>query len=120
MVGPQGPQGAPGFQEIPQNIQTGNYTLVASDTGKHIYLPVGATGVNYTIPANSSVPFNIGTTITFVNDGAQNIVLLITSDTLVLSPTGATGASRTLAPGGMATILKVTATRWIINGIGLT
>jgi hypothetical protein len=43
----------------------------------------------------------------------------ITSDTLVLAGPGTTG-SRTLAASGIATATKVTSTRWIIAGVGLT
>jgi hypothetical protein len=38
---------------------------------------------------------------------------------MVLSPGGTTG-SRTLAQFGRATASKVTATRWVISGSGLT
>jgi hypothetical protein len=110
-----------GYLEVPQNAQTGNYTAVLADAGKHIYHAVGAgAGDTYTIPANSSVAYPIGTTLTFINDDATNAVTIaITSDTMVLSP-GTTTGSRTLATGGVATAIKVTSTRWIINGTGLT
>jgi hypothetical protein len=112
---------AVGFRNIPQNAQTGNYTLVLADAGKHIYHAVGAgAGDTYTIPANGSVAYPIGTAITFINDDATNAVTIaITTDTLVLSP-GTTTGSRTLATGGVATAIKVTSTRWIISGSGLT
>ncbi len=110
-----------GYLEIPQNSQSANYTLVLSDSGKHIYHPAADTTARvWTIPANSSVAYPIGTTLTFVNDlGAGAITLSITSDTLVLAPSGATG-SRTLAAAGVATALKVAATRWIISGSGIS
>jgi hypothetical protein len=38
---------------------------------------------------------------------------------MILAGTGTTG-SRTLAANGIATALKMTNTRWIINGTGLT
>jgi hypothetical protein len=112
---------AVGFRNIPQNAQTGNYTLVLADSGKHIYHAVGAgAGDTYTIPANGSVAYPIGTAITFINDDATNAVsIAITTDTLVLSP-GTTTGTRTLATGGVATAIKVTSTRWIISGSGLT
>lgn len=110
-----------GFRELPQNSKSAAYTLVLADAGKHIYHPVADTTARiWTIPANASVAFPIGTAITFANDvGAGAITIAITTDTLVFSPGGTTG-SRTLAAGGMATILKVTATRWMITGTGLT
>jgi hypothetical protein len=75
----------------------------------------------WTIPANSAVPFEIGTAVTFDNDiGAGAITIKITDDVLVLvGASGLTGV-RTLAPGGQATALKVAATRWRINGTGIS
>jgi len=110
-----------GYLNIPQNSQSAAYTLVLSDSGKHIYHPsADTTARTWTIPANSSVAFPIGTAITFVNDtSAGTITISITSDTLVLAGTGTTG-SRTLAASGMATAIKITSTRWMISGSGLT
>jgi hypothetical protein len=111
-----------GYLNIPQNSQAASYTLVIGDAGKHIYRPTSdTTARTWTIPSNASVAFPIGTAITFVNDGgsATNCTIAITSDTLVLSPDGSTG-SRTLARYGVATAIKVTATRWMISGTNLT
>ena len=112
-----------GYLNIPQNIENGAYTLVLDDAGKHIYRGTGdTTARTWTIPSNASVAFPIGTAITFVNDGGSsvnNVTIAITSDTLVNSIDGATG-SRTLARYGVATAIKVTSTRWIISGTGLS
>lgn len=106
---------------IPQNSQSAAYTLVLADAGGHTYHPSADTTARiWTIPANASVAFPIGTAVTFVNDvGAGAITLAITSDTLVLAGVGSTG-SRTLAAAGMATAIKVTSTRWLISGTNLT
>ena len=106
---------------IPQNSKSADYTLVATDAGKHIYHPGSDTSTRtWTIPANASVAYTIGTAITFVNDTSGGaITIAITSDTLVLAPDGTTG-SRTLAANGMATAIKMTSTRWMISGSGLT
>lgn len=110
-----------GYLNIPQNSQSAAYTLVLSDSGKSIYHPsADTTARTWTIPANSSVAYPIGTAITFINDtSAGAITISITSDTLVLAGTGSTG-SRTLAASGMATAIKMTSTRWMISGSGLT
>jgi hypothetical protein len=111
---------AAGFRGIPQNAQTGNYTLVAADAGKHIYHASGAgAGDTYTIPANGSVAYEIGTSITFVNLDSNAVSIAITTDTMNLAGTGTTG-TRTLAQYGVATALKLTSTTWIISGTGLT
>lgn len=110
-----------GYLNIPQNSQSAAYTLVASDTGKHILHPsADTTARTFTIPANSSVPYAIGTAITFVNqNGAGTVTIAITSDTMRLAGAGTTG-SRTLAANGVATAIKIASTEWIISGTGLT
>jgi hypothetical protein len=100
---------------IVQNSQNAGYTLVLSDAGKHIYF---ATAGAFTIPANASVAFPIGTAITFVNISTSSTIA-ITTDTMYLAGAGTTG-TRTLAQYGTATALKITATSWIISGVGLT
>lgn len=109
-----------GFRNVPQNAQTGNYTAVLSDAGKHIYHASGAgAGDTYTIPANASVAYSIGTTITFINSDSNSVTIAITSDTLTLAGSTTTG-SRTCAQNCVATAIKVTATSWIISGPGVT
>lgn len=97
------------------------YTLTASDAGKMIYVSSTPTTPTITIPANSAVAFEIGTTIVVMNDigAATNVSIAITTDTLQLVSSGAVG-TRTLARYGMATLVKVTATKWIITGNGVT
>ena len=112
---------AVGFKNIPQNSKSAAYTLVLADAGKHILHPsADTTARTFTIPANSSVAFPIGTAITFINQNSAGVVTIaITSDTMRLSPAGTTG-SRTLAANGSATCIKITSTEWIISGSGLT
>ena len=111
---------AVGFRNIPQNSQSGAYTLVLADNGKHIFHPVGDNNARtFTIPANSSVAYPIGTAISFINMAAAAVTIAITTDTLILSSAGTTG-SRTLAQYGSAICIKVTSTSWIISGSGLT
>lgn len=107
------------YAGIPQNAQTGSYTLVLADANKHIFNNTGGAHT-YTIPANASVPFPIGTAITFITGGGSGAVTLsITSDTLAFYPSAATG-SRTLAPNSSATIIKVLPTVWILTGVGVS
>jgi len=111
---------AVGFRNIPQNSQSGAYTLVLADNGKHIFHPVSDNNARtFTIPANSSVAYPIGTAISFINMAAAAVTIAITTDTLILSSAGTTG-SRTLAQYGSAICIKVTSTSWIISGSGLT
>jgi len=109
-----------GFRNIPQNSQSTPYTLVLADAGKHILHPAGdASTRTFTIPANASVAYVIGTAVTFINMTSQVVTIAITSDTMYLSDAGTTG-SRSLAQYGSATAIKITATNWVISGSGLT
>lgn len=110
-----------GYLGIPQNSQSADYTTVLTDSGKHIYHPSADTNARtWTIDSNANVAYPIGTAITFINDTSAGVITIaITSDTLVFAGDGSTG-SRTLAASGMATAVKITSTRWIISGTGLT
>ncbi len=79
---------AVGFRNIPQNSQSTAYTCVLADNGKHIFHPsADTTARTFTIPANSSVAYPIGTAITFINqNGAGVVTIAITTDTMRLSP----------------------------------
>lgn len=106
-----------GYMGIPQNgTTTGSYTLVAGDAGKHIYSTATRT---ITIPSNASVAMPVGTTIVFATAPGATATIAITSDTMYLVTAGTLG-SRTLAPIGMATAVKVASTTWMISGNGLT
>lgn len=109
------------IKRITQNSQSTAYTLVLADAGRHILHPsADTTARTFTIPANSSVAFPIGTAVTFVNQNAAGVVTIaITTDTMRLAGAGTTG-SRTLAANGVATAIKITSTEWIISGTGLT
>ena len=104
-----------GYRGAPQNAQTGAYALTLNDNGKHISITTG--GV--TIPANASVAFPIGATVVIYNNSGSSQTIAITSDTLRQAGTTNTG-SRTLAGYGLATVVKVAATVWVISGAGLS
>lgn len=109
-----------GYLNVPINSQSAAYTTVLADAGKAILHP--STDANpriFTIDANATVPYAIGTVLTFINMTSQVVTIAITSDTMYLANTGATG-SRSLAQFGIATALKLTSTTWIISGAGLT
>ena len=103
--------------QIPQNAQSISYTTVLADAGKAI-VESGAT-TTITIPANATVAYPVGTSLTFVNNTAGNISLAITTDTMYLAGSATTG-TRTLAQRGVATAYKVSSTVWFIAGGGLT
>ena len=108
---------AVGYRDAPQVFQTDNYTLVLADRGKSVV--INGTSKTATIPANSAVPFPIGTVIIFINLNSTPLSIAITTDTLTLANSTTTG-TRTLAQNGLATCVKITATSWLISGAGLT
>jgi hypothetical protein len=109
-----------GYLNVPVNSQSAAYTLVDTDSGKAILHPsTDANARTFTIPANSSVAYDVGTVLTFINMTSQVVTIAITTDTMYLAGTGTTG-SRSLAQYGMATAIKLTSTTWLISGTGLT
>lgn len=98
-----------------------NTTTTIDDAGKHLLHPsADTTARTATIDSNANVPYPKGTAISFVNqNGAGTLTIAIASDTMRLAGNGATG-NRTLLANGMATALKLTATEWMISGIGLS
>ena len=109
-----------GYINIPQNSQSAAYTCVLADAGKHIFHPsTDANARTFTIPANGSVAYPIGTAISFINMTSQVVSIAITTDTMYLAEIGTTG-TRSLAQYGTATAVKIESNKWIISGAGLT
>jgi hypothetical protein len=111
---------AVGFRNTPVNSQSAAYTAVLADAGKTIFHPASDNNARtFTIPANSSVAYPVGTVLTFVNLAEADVTIAITDDTLYLAGAGTTG-SRTLAEYGIASAVKLASTTWLISGNGLT
>ena len=104
--------------DVPQNAQNNSYQLALSDRGKSIDLL--AAGLQVTVPANGTVAFPIGTTITVTNNAnAQATIVPASGVTLRLAGTANAG-QRTLAPYAVATMRKIATDTWIISGAGLS
>lgn len=108
-----------GWRDLPANVQNGNYGLVLADRGKIIINTTGGP-FTYTIPANASVAYPVGTVLTFMSVSGNSLSIAITTDSMVLAGTGGTTGTRTLANSGVASAVKATATLWIISGTGLS
>jgi len=99
---------------IPQNIQAGSYTLVASDAGKHIF----ASG---NINTGADNVFSVGDAVTIVNNTASDLTITRAITTMYNSAAGdVNSATYTLAARGMATILFVAGDEARISGAGLS
>lgn len=97
---------------IPQNVQAGSYSLLATDAGKHVYTASGVT-----VPASV---FSVGQAVSIVNSGTTNLTVTQgTSATMYLAGSSTTG-NRTLAQKGICTVLCVASNTFIIGGAGLT
>jgi hypothetical protein len=107
-----------GYRDIPQVVLSGNAVLGQTDAGKHYYSTL-ATGNTITIPNNTTVAWEVGTTITIVNRGTGNITLATESPVSLYLAGNSTSANRTLTTYGMASIMNVAANVWMINGTGI-
>jgi hypothetical protein len=112
---------AHGYRGAPMG-QSGNaaITFALTDSGKTIYHDE-TIARTWTIPANASVAFPIGTVIVLDNTGNAGgtpgaITLAITSDTLRRGDGTAGTGSRTIAANSVAAIRKTKATEWVITG----
>lgn len=58
-----------GFRIIPQKVKAEDYTLILEDSATSIHHPsIDTSARTYTVPANASVAYPIGTALTFTND----------------------------------------------------
>lgn len=107
---------AVGYLDAPENQQADNYTCVIGDRGK-LMVQTGSSKT-FTIPANASVAYPVGTVLSFTSLNAS-VSIAITTDTMYLAGTSTTG-TRTLLQRGIATAVKVASTTWFISGTGLS
>lgn len=103
---------------IQRSSSTATTTVLADQNGHLLHPAADDNPRTFTIDSNANVAYPIGTTITFINE-INDLTIAITSDTLVWAGDGSTG-SRTLAADGMATAIKITSTKWMITGAGLS
>jgi hypothetical protein len=105
--------------ESPQNNTSTSFTLALSDSGKHVYTQ-NTTTQTLTIPANNTVALNIGSVISIVSRGSGNVVVTRASGVNLFLASNTTSADRNVGAYGMATLIKVEANTWFINGTGVT
>ena len=98
-----------------------DYTFVLGDANNGFLHPsADTTARNWTIPANGSVAYPVGTQLVGFNQDAAGVIsVLITTDTMRLAGAGTTG-TRTLAANGYFVVTKLASTEWQIAGVGLT
>lgn len=104
----------------PKTITTAPYTLIESDSGKVIVINVSTAGQQITIPANIFIG---GDTINIFNqqNTPSKTITQGTGLTLVWAGQATTSTgNRILGASGFCTIIYLSATSAIINGVGLT
>ena len=111
--GPQGVQGSAGAPNVPQNSKTSSYTLLSSDTAKHISITTG--GV--TVP---TAVFSIGDAVTIFNNSASSQTITQGASVTLRNAGTATTGNRTLAQYGICTVLCVASNVFVISGAGLS
>lgn len=105
---------------LAQTVITGDYDIVLSDANKQLFQPGSDTTLrSIQIPTNASVPFPIGTTFTFITDQNAGGLEVFCLDSLFVANSTITDLFH-LGAKGMATAVKITSTKWIVNGVGVT
>lgn len=108
--------GSPGFRGLPfLSSGSTNYTFVSGDESKCKPMTTGG----WTIPANSSVAYQVGTILSGYNNSASSQTVAITTDTLRLEGTATTG-TRTVGQYSRWFATKVASTEWVISGVSVT
>lgn len=100
------------FRAVPQHTKSAAYTLVASDTGKHISISSGG----ITLPQGT---FSAGDVVSVFNNSSSAQTISAGGTTLRKAGSADTG-DRTLAQYGIATILCVSSNTFVISGAGLS
>jgi hypothetical protein len=106
-----------GSSPPPVNPQTGTtYTLAltdapASSANQGIVTMNNASANTLTIPANATVAFPVGTTVSVIQLGAGQTTIAITTDTL-LNPSSVTAR----AQNSTLVLQKIATTTWVLGG----
>jgi hypothetical protein len=101
------------LRTLPQNSKTSSYTLLATDTGKHISITTG--GV--TVP---SAVFSAGDVVTIYNNSSSNQTITQGGSVTMRQAGTANTGNRTLGQYGVATVLCVASNTFVISGAGLS
>jgi hypothetical protein len=100
---------------VPVSSHSAAYPIVLADANTALLHPTADDNPRtFTIPANGTLAFAVGSCLTFVNQ-INTLSIAITTDTLVWANDGSTG-TRTITGYGMATAIKIATTTWLISG----
>ena len=96
------------LRNLPQVSKSSAYTLIASDTGKHVSISSG----NITVPSGI---FSVGDIVTIFNNSSSTRSIVASGTTLRKAGTTGTGTC-TLAVYGTASILCVSSNVFVVSG----
>ncbi|QDP57254.1 MAG: hypothetical protein Unbinned221contig1000_42 [Prokaryotic dsDNA virus sp.] len=101
-----------GITKVSKSSQSTNYTLALSDRDKLVEMDV-ATANTLTVPAESSVNFEIGTQVIMVQKGAGQITISGDTGVTVYSEGSKT---KTVGRYALATLIKCDSDTWYLGG----
>lgn len=107
-----------GYVGLPQILDPATNTIIGSGaSGKHYYMTTS--GKSLSLDNNSAV--QIGQSVVIINGPGVTTSISANGNTLYLAGTSTgNNGSRTLAPFGMATAVKIASNTWIMSGNGLS
>jgi len=106
------------YQRLPQTTESAAFDFDPAMDGGHVrYTGAAAAG---TIQPNATKNFPRDAVVLIVNDGSGALTITKGAGVSLIWAASGADANRTLAVGGMATILQVATNRWFISGAGLT
>ena len=108
-----------GYRDIPQITFSANANAALTDAGKHYYSTT-AGNLALTLPDNSTTAFPTGTAMTIVVNAAGNVLVNAGTGVSLYLSGSSTPGNRVVGAYGMATVMKVAANVWFINGTGVS
>lgn len=106
------------YQRLPQVAKSAAFSFTTDMDGGHVRYTGAAAAA--TIDPNATTNFPRDAVILLVNDGSGALTITRGAGVALIWAASGTDANRSLAPGGMATLLQVATNRWFISGTGLS
>ena len=106
------------YQRLPQVPKSASFALSLDMDGGHVRY-TGAAGTA-TINPNATTAFPRDAALVLVNDGSGALSIARGAGVALIWAASGSDANRSLAVGGMATLIQVATNRWFISGAGLS
>jgi hypothetical protein len=106
------------YQRLPQAAKAAAFSFDLTMDGGHVRYTGAAAAA--TIDPNATTAFPRDAVVLIVNDGTGALTITRGAGVSLIWASSGADANRTLAVGGMATIIQVAVNRWFISGAGLT